>query len=530
MHILYNARIYTMNTTTPSASALAIEPLSGKIATIGSDDFVLGEFGDKATKEDMGEKVILPGLTDAHLHLRHYALNLQKLDLFNKSREDCIALVAERVAALPAGSWILGHGWAQSHWADDTFPTATELDTVAPNHPVYLTATSLHAGWCNSAALRQANVTANTPDPENGSFGRGEDGSPNGMLFETTMGVIHEAIPSPSEVENVAALETAQQILWQVGLTGVHDFDRMRSFTGLQILHQRGRLKMRVLKHLPVESLDTILESGVRSGLGDDMLWLGGIKAFMDGALGPRTAAMLSPYEGEADNQGMLFMDHEELYEHGRKAALGGFPMTVHAIGDRANHETLQAYAALRKFEAANGLPRRLHRLEHAQLVHPDDFAKFGELGIIASVQPIHATSDITMADQHWGQRAQYSYAWRTLKQNGALLAFGSDAPVDSPNPFWGMHAAVTRQRRDGSPSADGWFPAQRMTLIEALAGYTTGAALAANKAHCLGQLARGYYADLIVLEIDLFELEAHALRDIQPERVMVNGSWVLEN
>jgi predicted amidohydrolase YtcJ len=312
-----------------------------------------------------------------------------------------------------------------------------------------------------------------------------------------------------------------------MGLTGIHDFDRRDSFMALQHLRAQGRLKLRVSKNLPVDSLDHASEVGLRTGFGDDWLWIGSVKAFMDGALGPHTAAMFQPYLNEPENRGILNMDGEELFEHCRKAADVGLSMTVHAIGDLANHEVLNAYQHLRAYETEKGLPHLRHRVEHVQVLHPDDAPRFAELNVIASMQPIHAPSDMFVADRFWGERSALAYAWRTQLKYGAHLAFGSDAPVESPNPFFGLHAAVTRRRPDGSPSAEGWYPEQKLTLAEALSAYTFGAAYAANAEHRLGRLSKGYLADLIVLEQDIFRVDPDDLLTMNADATMINGDWV---
>jgi predicted amidohydrolase YtcJ len=238
---------------------------------------------------------------------------------------------------------------------------------------------------------------------------------------------------------------------------------------------------------------------------------------------------MFQPYIGEGDNRGILNMDGEELFEHGRKAARVGLGLTVHAIGDRANHEVLDAYQQLRSFESENHLPHLRHRIEHVQVIHPDDASRLAQLDVIASMQPIHATSDMLMADQFWGERSRLAYAIRTQLDSGAHLALGSDAPVESPNPFWGLHAAVTRRRADGSPSVDGWYPEQRLTLSQAWEGYTTGPAYAAYMENRLGRLAPNHLADLIVLDAtrDPFACHPDELLGLQPSATMVNGEWV---
>jgi hypothetical protein len=317
--------------------------------------------------------------------------------------------------------------------------------------------------------------------------------------------------------------------LWQIGLTGAHDFDRRLCFAALQVLHERGELSLRITKSLPLEDLEHAIALGLRTGFGDDLLRIGSIKAFADGALGPRTAAMLQPYEGEPDNRGMLLLDAEELFEHGRSAVQNGLSLAVHAIGDRANHEVLNALTQLRAVERqlSPERPALRHRIEHVQIIHPDDAGRLVQAGIIASMQPIHATSDYLMADRYWGERSASAYAWRTMLEHDTPLAFGSDAPVESPNPFWGLHAAVTRQRPDGSPGTQGWYPEQRLSVIEALQGFTTGAAYAAGMEDRLGMLASGFLADLLVLDTDPFTSQPEALMDIRPLGTMVEGQWV---
>jgi predicted amidohydrolase YtcJ len=531
MLILANAKIYTQDPKQPQAEALAIQTApenGGRVMASGSLDTLRAEF-PSAKVEDLDGKVVLPGLTDAHVHIRNYAHGLNSLACDTTTRAECLERVRQRAAATSPGAWIRGHGWRQINWPEG-FGTAELLDKVAPRNPVYLTTASLHAGWANSAALRAAGITAETADPPSGQIQRDENGQPTGILFEEAQGLVEDAIPHPSAEEDIAAIQAAQSRLWSYGLTGVHDFDRLRSFAALQTMRSRGELKLRVHKNLPVEALEHAIGIGLRSGFGDDLLRIGGIKAFADGALGPRTAAMVEPYAGEPNNRGMLFLDSEQLFERAQMAARGGLKMTVHAIGDRANHEVLNAYEQLRAFERSEGLPALRHRIEHVQLLHPDDLQRLGKLNIIASMQPIHATSDMDAAEQYWGDRSQFAYAWRTQLEAGAMLAFGSDAPVESPNPWLGIHAAVTRRRADGTPGVNGWYPQQRLTLTEALAGFTTGPAYASGMESKLGRLGPCYLADLIVMEQDPLSIDAHELRHLLPRAVMLGGEWVLRS
>lgn len=525
MIILTNAVIYSFNQVTPQPHALAIR--NGKIHASGEAAMESIGRAEESQRIDLGGRVVLPGLTDAHIHLEHYGLALQKVDCELPTKAEVLAQIAERAQKTVPGEWILGHGWNQNSWDEGQFPTARELDQAAPRNPVYLTAKSLHAGWGNSLALAAARITPQTADPVNGRIGRDQGGKPNGILFESAMNLVSAAVPEPNLEQVQEAILNAQKRLWGLGITGVHDFDRSRCFAALQELRQKNLLRLRVTKSLPVESLDAVIETGLRSGFGDDWLRIGSIKAFGDGALGPHTAAMLQPYEGEPENRGMLLLDGEELFECGRKASQNGLSLAVHAIGDRAVHELLNAYEQLRQFEKENHLPHLRHRIEHVQVINQHDAGRLAQLGVIASMQPIHALSDMQMAEQYWGERARLSYAWQTQLEFGAHLAFGSDAPVDSPNPFWGLFAAAAR-RQPGSPAESRWYPEQRVSLMDALLAYTTGAAFAAGTEKQQGQLAPGYLADLIVLDEDPFRLSEDELRALKPTGVMIGGEWVL--
>jgi len=536
MKLLYNALIHTQNPAQPTASALVID--RERILAVGETNDLFNQY-PRAEGEDMRGRVIVPGLTDAHLHIRHYALSLQKIDCEVDTKEECLRRVEERVKKSKPGEWVFGHGWNQNVWQNSPlpareglgvrgFPHASELDAIAPNNPVYLTAKSLHAAWANTHALKLAHIAAQTSDPHNGQIQRDDRGQATGILLETAMELVGNVIPEPSIEEIANAVEKAQRILWKMGLTGIHDFDRRDSFMALQKLHAEKRLKLRVLKNIPVELLDEAHALGLRGGFGDDWLRIGNVKVFMDGALGPHTAAMFQPYIGEENNRGILNMDGEELFEHGRKAAQVGLGMTVHAIGDRANHEVLNAYEQLRAYEKENRLPALRHRIEHVQVIHPDDATRLAQLNVVASMQPIHATSDMLMADKYWGlRRSRLAYAMKTQLDFGARLALGSDAPVESPNPFWGLHAAVTRRRADGSPSTDGWYPEQKLSMADAFAGYSLGPAYAAYMEDRLGRLAPNYLADLIVLEKDPFICNPNDLLTLESSATMIGGEWV---
>ncbi len=471
--------------------------------------------------EDLAGAPVIPGLTDAHVHLMWYALGLRELSLRDVSREALLELVAARAAQTPPGAWIQGRGWDQTLWPDRRFPTAAELDQVAPRHPVALTAKNAHALVANSAAMQAAHITATTPDPPFGKLGRSANGAPDGMFFEYANHLIQQAIPAPSLAEVVAALDAAQPRLLAAGLTGVHDVDGNPAFAAFQELRRQDRLRLRVVKYIRREALAGALAVGLRSGLGDDFLRFGGLKLFADGALGARTGAMFAPYLGEPDNTGLLTLDPDDLQDVARQAASGGIALAIHAIGDRANRVVLDVLEVVKPLN-----PTLRHRVEHVQHSLPEDQARLGRLGVVASMQPIHATHDMDMVERYLGPRAEYAYPWRSVSASGAVLAFGSDMPIEVFDPFLGLYAAVTRRREDGAPGPEGWFPEQRLTLSKALRAYTWGAAYAAGLEARLGLLLPGYHADLVVLSRDIFSAPPESLLEPLVQRVMIGGAW----
>lgn len=515
--ILDNAQIYTGDGRHPWARSLAV--VDGKVA--GRDAAAQAwRAAPGARVEDLGGATVIPGLIDAHIHLMWYALSLQELNLRDLSFDALLAAVAARASEVPPDTWITGRGWDQNLWEDRSYPTAAELDRAAPRHPVALIAKNAHALVANTAALRAAGVTAAPPDPARGRVGREADGTPNGMFFEHAMDLIAGAQPEPTVAQVRDALAVAQDHLLATGITGVHDVDGAPAFAAFQALRAQGALRVRVVKYVRLPALDGVLAAGLRSGFGDDVVRFGGLKLFADGALGARTGAMFAPYEGEPENRGMLTLAPETLQEIVTRAARGGVAVATHAIGDRANHVVLDALEA-----AGEIAPHLRHRVEHVQSITAADRQRLAQAGCVASMQPIHAIHDMAMADRYLGPRAGDAYAWRAVQEAGAVLAFGSDAPIEVFDPFLGLYAAVTRRREDGTP-AEGWYPEQRLTLAEALRAYTEGAAYAAGQEARLGTLAPGYHADLAVLDRDIFALPPTALLKAQVQRTMVGGVW----
>ena len=355
---------------------------------------------------------------------------------------------------------------------------------------------------------------------------RRADGAATGILLETAMELVRDAMPNPSSEQLADLMAEAQATALSCGVVMIHDFDDPSCLAALQVLRERDALSLRVLKQINQPWLDAALASGIRTGFGDDWIRIGALKLFADGALGTKTGLMFEPYEGEPDNYGMAVVDKEEMVEYVSRASALGLPSSVHAIGDKAVHDALDVFETVRREEAQRGQPAtsRRHRIEHVQIIHPGDVDRLAKLDVIASMQPIHATSDMHSADRYWGARSALAYNPRLQIDQGARVAFGSDAPVEPLAPLLGIHAAITRQR-NGEP-AGGWYPEARISLHEALLGFTQGPAYAAGMEDRLGKLSEGYLADLIVLGCDIYAVDADAIPELKVLGTMVDGAW----
>lgn len=527
--ILYNAAIHTFDPQNPRAQAMAI--MGERIAALGSDDEILRLASRHTQTDNLDGRFVMPGLVDAHVHWENVAKYRHAVDLWQvPSKAEALRRIHTKVQTARRHEWIIGSGWAQDLWEDNErqFPTCHDLDAVTDDIPAYFTAKSGHAAWVNSAALRLAGISRDAPDPAGGKISRFHDGSPDGILLEMpAMQIVKRHIPEPTPERLAEMMREAQGEAWRFGLVGIHDFDNPSCMVALQLLRERGELGLRVLKQINMEWIDHAHELGIRSGFGDDWIRFGALKLFADGALGPRTAAMIAPYEGEPDNYGVTVTDKETIYELVSRASRLGLASAVHAIGDRAVHDVLDVFEAVRQEEAAAGIPphARRHRIEHVQIIHPDDTPRLARLAIIASMQPIHMASDWPMADRYWGSRVRYSYNWRIQQDGGAVLAFGSDAPIDPFDTLRGIYTAITRRDREGKPE-NGWYPEARLTLEETLRAYTFGAAYAAGMENRSGKLARSYLADLIVLDRNPFRSAPEDILAMQVLGTMVGGAW----
>jgi predicted amidohydrolase YtcJ len=384
---------------------------------------------------------------------------------------------------------------------------------------VALEAKSGHAMWVNSRALELAGVTASTLDPLGGQIVRDARGQPTGILLENAMDLITKVQPEPTPEELADMMRAAFPAAHRAGLTGIHDFDGPVAFAAFQILWNRRQTSLRVIKSIPRELLSQAIDLGLRSGFGDDWLRIGSVKLFADGALGPQTAAMLEPFEA-SNNLGIATLSEAEMADNVRRANAAGLSCAIHAIGDRACRTVLDVYEQV-------GLRDLRNRIEHVQLLHPQDYGRLGKLGVVASMQPTHATSDMLMADKYWGKRSAGAYAWRTQLDAGAVLAFGSDCPVERIDPLMGIHAAVTRRRADGSPGPEGWYPEQRLTVEEAVRAFTWGPAFVAGQEDRLGSIAPGKLADFTVLDQDIFAIEPMEILNTHVDATIIGGQFM---
>jgi predicted amidohydrolase YtcJ len=516
-----------MDRARPRVRAAAIA--GNRIVAVGEDAPIRGLLAPGGAAADLGGRTVVPGFTDSHIHFVAYALSLTRLDLSGvRSKAEVLRRTAERARVAKPGEWLLGRGWDRNLWDDPRFPAREELDSAAPHNPVALDSKDGHCLWVNSAALAKAGITTLTPSPAGGEIERRPGtGEPTGILKETAKHLVKKAIGTPSLDSVRSALITATAHAHRAGLTGIHDCEDALSFAAFQELWKNGELGLRTLLHIPAANLEHAIALGLRTGFGNGHLRVGGVKIFADGALGSRTAAMLAPYEDEPLNTGVVVTPMEEMRELVSKACRAGISVAVHAIGDRANRDVLDVLEQSRR--GGEGADLR-HRIEHAQLLCPNDIPRLAQLGVVASMQPLHATSDMEMARLHWGEeRLRGAYAWRSLLDAGAVLAFGSDCPIETLDPFAGIHAAVTRRRADGSPGPEGWRPEECITVEEAVRAYTMGAAHASGEEREKGSIAPGKLADMVVLSHDIFTVAPAAILETTVVATILDGRLVYD-
>jgi predicted amidohydrolase YtcJ len=527
--LIHNARIYTMDQGFSTAAAMLFDS-SGKIYNVGDEQAMLDTFPD-ARRIDLQGKTVIPGLIDSHAHLYGLAISLSQAQLRNTvSKEDVIHVLREHEQHLSKDDWLLGRGWDQNDWPVKEFPSRQDLDVAFPDRPVWLRRIDGHAGWANSAALAMADQDMSGDwQPQGGFIHRDGSGEASGVLVDGAMALVDKAVPETSSELLLASLDLALQQLVSLGLTGVHDMGI--SGPVVKMYQQRineGQFPTRVFAFTDGagETLDWLCENGVvedESG----RLYMRSVKLYIDGALGSRGASLLSDYSDDAGNSGLLFMPPEELQSHIHKALACGFQVGVHAIGDRGNRVALDAIEAAMQQYPDN--PGR-HRVEHSQTLTASDIPRFSELGVIAAMQPTHATSDMYWAGDRLGpERVKFAYAWRSLLDSGARLALGSDFPVEQVNPMLGIHAAVTRQDVEGWPPG-GWNPQENLSREEAVRGFTLDAAYSGFMEESVGSLESGKRADFIVLDKNVFEIEASEIHSIKVLQTWLDGELVWEH
>jgi predicted amidohydrolase YtcJ len=524
--ILYNGNVHTMDPRRPRAQAVVVR--RGRFITAGMDKDLRDLIRPGVEAINLEGRTVIPGLCDAHLHFISAGQVMQQVDHNDlPSLAEAVRRIGERAAKTPKDQWIFARGWDQTEWAENRFPTRMDLDRVAPEHPVACTRTDGHLLWVNSLALRMANVTKDTPDPDGGQIDRDEQGEPSGVLRENAMRLVRGIIPVTTRDDVVQSAKAAIAYAHRHGITSVHDMSGAGvfgdHFWAYQLLKERGELTLRVLAAIPGADIDHAIALGIRSGFGDEWVRIGSVKIFADGTLGSQTALMLAPFEGTA-NTGMAVNPLEELHSISQRAIDNGLSIAVHAIGDRANREMLDIFEELRPAE------RQLRcRIEHCQTLDSADIPRFEKLGVVASMQPCHQPADMANADRFWGkERAARTYAFRSLLNSGALLAFGSDAPVEPMDMLPNIHAAVTRTRKDGTPPG-GWNPQEKLTVAEAVQGFTTGAAYASGEEKIKGSISPRKVADLAVLSEDIFTIDPRRIWEVKVDMTMVGGQMVYQ-
>lgn len=517
--LIRNAHIWTGDPHQPLASTAFVR---GRIfAFVGDEADVSAPVGTSTL--DLGGRFMMPGLGDAHVHLLGTGFAMQSVDLKAvPTVEEAVRRVAERIPSTPADGWVTGAGWDQNAWTAGRFPTRQQLDAAAPDHPVVLTHTSGHCTWANTVALRLAGVTADTQPPVGGAIDVDEAGEPTGILRDKASDLVTSAMPHPSQTDRIRAVEAAVAHAQSLGLTMVHAMNVGRGeFQALHALNDSGKLKLRVRMYLSHDRLDEWIGRGITTGDGDDKLRVGGVKFFSDGALGSLTAWTFEPY-ASAPGSGFPLQPVEDLERDVRRCLQAGLATAVHAIGDRANREALDIYERAR--DLAPGLVRRI---EHAQLLTEQDISRFARLGVVASMQPIHATADWRKVDREWGDRGRWAYAFASLERAGTTLAFGSDSPVETIDPLAGVHAAVTRQTVHRKPEG-GWYPDELISTADAMHHYTSGVAGAVREADANGRIATGARADFVVLSGDPLALkDPMQLLELQSDVTATGGEVV---
>lgn len=520
--LIKNVNGYTLNTQGDLVQFSQIAFKDDKIIAVGNT-FSVGEI-DRTI--DAKGQVMLPGIIDAHGHMLGLGENLLSVDVRSaKSEAEAAQLVQNFIAAHTdsASEWVIGRGWNQVLWPNKQFPTKASLDALNIDKPIVLSRVDGHAVWVNTVALEKAGITATTPSPSGGEIVKDAAGNPTGLLIDNASYLVEKLIPKPDAAQLAEQLQAANEHLLSLGITSMHDAgigQHVAEFYQAQAAANKLHVRIYAMLAATDKNLSAMLSKGHIADA-NAMLSIRSVKAYGDGALGSRGAALLEPYSDDPDNHGLLVTPQEQLPSLFRKVLGANFQLNFHAIGDRANRLALDEFAKTFAIFPEN---TERHRIEHAQVVAVEDIPKFQTLGIIPSMQPTHATSDMNMAEDRVGKaRLKGAYAWQTFLTQGSRIAFGSDFPVELAHPFHGLHAAVTRQSGDNIPES-GWIPEESVTLQQALRGFTLDAAYSAFQDDILGTLEAGKKADFIIIDRDIFSIHPSKIRDTQVLETWVNG------
>ncbi|HTK81539.1 MAG TPA: amidohydrolase [Bacteroidota bacterium] len=539
--LLLNGTIYTLDGNNSVAQAIALN--GNRILATGTTEEITRRYKSDNVIDLQG-KTVLPGLIDGHGHVLGEGSALHNLNLVGtNAAEEVIEIVRKRVGSVQPGVWISGRGWDQNDWQVEKFPEASLLDRIAPDNPVYLTRIDGHAIWVNTKAMDLAGVIAQTPDPVGGKIIRDAGGKPTGVFVDNAMDLIARAVPQLTDTDVEERLKLALNECAKLGITEVHDMGvDVQTIRTYKKLIDNGECPVRVYaaiggpretgnryvesgEQIPAETWNTYLKLGREIGYGNGMLTVRAVKLYADGALGSRGAALLDSYSDDPGNRGLTVTTEADLEIICRQAEENGFQVCVHAIGDRGNDIVLNVYEkVLQSHDKA--APLRW-RIEHAQVLAPSDIPRFARLGIIPSMQPTHATSDMYWAEARLGaERVKGAYAWRSLMQNGSIIVGGSDFPVEGVNPLWGIYAAITRSDKSGYPQ-DGWYPEQKMTREEAARAFSQWAAYGAFEENMKGTLEPGKWADITILSKDIMTVPPRDILTTEVEMTIVGGNIV---
>ena len=523
-----HGRIYTNDPKHPWAEAMAIR--DGKVFCVGTISQIMLDCGGAKSHDivQLNGLFVMPGFNDAHVHIGGAARNKLNIELNGAtSIADIQKLVKASVDRHHPGEWILGSGWDQTRWADAKLPSRLDLDQVAPNNPVYLDHISGHIAAVNSLALKHGEITAETPNPPGGEIERFADGEPTGILKENAKEIVEQRIPDPPDAERKKGIELVFAELARNGVTSAQDFSAWEDYRAFIDFKQDKKLTVRITEWLPfTASTDELQNMRAEGGTTDPWLRTGALKGFLDGALGTRTAALLAPYSDDPSTSGIVTIEPERLKAMAIERDRLSFQLAFHAIGDKANRTALDAFESILRVNP----PRdRRDRIEHAQVVSPEDLPRFAALKVIASMQPSHETNDMRWAEQRLGpDRSKGAYAWNSLQKAGTRLAFGTDYDVEPIDPRRGLYACVTRAGLDGAPPG-GWIPAEKLPLADCIRAYTSGSAYAEFMDGKKGELKVGEFADFIVLSHDITKVSPADILKTEILRTVVGGKTVYQ-